>query len=99
MSRWSSARIRAFHRQNGLCFYCRRPMWERELESRDDARDRLGIHGSKKAVRLRQCTAEHLVRKVDGGKGADNIVASCAECNHYRQSTPPEVWAKIRAGA
>lgn len=38
----------------------------------------------------RFCTAEHLVRKADGGKNSyTNVVAACFECNNGRHR-PPE---------
>ena len=52
-------------------------------------------------ARQRQCTAEHLVARCDGGKNtASNIVAACRECNstRHRRNVPlsPLRWKKVR---
>lgn len=64
-------------------------MWERLLEKKGAARERLGIHGSKKELRYRMCTSEHLIKREHGGKGGANIVAACAICNHKRGDVIP----------
>jgi len=78
--------VRAFLRQLGLCFWCRRPMVYEQ---------RAGHSG---AVHPRLLTAEHVVEASRGGRGdPDNIVAACWQCNHERQrrdrDLPPRVWS------
>lgn len=95
MSRWESARRSAYKAQGGICWYCSRPMWERTLETKAEAALRfpgLSKRGRAKLI----CTAEHLKRKADGGKGMGNIVAACAECNHTRHEIDPHEWREIR---
>jgi len=79
--KWVSLTIlreRAFERQGGLCHWCGRPMI---------------YHGRGALPRPwnnpRTCTADHLIRKADGGKSvASNIVAACSECNSRRHDPP-----------
>lgn len=59
-------RDRAFHKQNGLCYHCSKPMVMTKKESLEP--DRL--------------SGEHLVRVVDGGKTKPgNVVAAHQNCN------------------
>jgi len=58
------------------------------------AREHFGIvpfaHGSKKALRRRIATREHVVRLADGGaKGLKNMVWACSYCNSHRQERDP----------
>lgn len=73
-------RKRAYERQQGLCHYCASRMWL------GDPKDFSRQHGcSIKAARHRQCTAEHLLARQDGGRDtAENIVAACRYCNAAR---------------
>jgi len=73
------ARARAFQRQNGRCCYCQCPTWL------SDAAAFARQHGLtvSQASELR-ATAEHLVARQDGGKGAANIVVACLLCNRRR---------------
>lgn len=67
----------AFTRQDGLCYWCKRPMIPRSANVRHD--DPM------------ICTADHLVWKSRGGTNAeDNIVAACHLCNTGRH--PPSEW-------
>jgi hypothetical protein len=65
---------RAYRRQGGLCFWCKRPML---------LADRAGSTSGGAPPRL--MTAEH-VRPVWDGEPtvAGNVVAACYECNHGR---------------
>lgn len=89
-------RVEAFHRQNGLCFYCGQPMWERTLESKESARLRFSIcfgePFSNRRLNYVTCTAEHLRRVADGGGNSKkNIVAACSHCNVSRGTKAPDV--------
>lgn len=89
-------RFRAFNRQAGCCFYCGRPMWIDDVRSFSR---QFGI--SLKQARVRQCTAEHLKARCDGGScRRDNIVAACLHCNRrrHRRKKPlsPERWRAIQ---
>lgn len=93
-------RVAAYRQQGGLCFYCRRPMWERSIESKIEASLRIGIRwgseGAKKAFRHVVCTAEHLKRVADGGGNQrQNIVAACSLCNATRGTKTPDVHKRI----
>jgi 5-methylcytosine-specific restriction endonuclease McrA len=63
---------RAFHRQDGLCFWCKRPMlW--------------GGHGGNGSCEPLTATADHVRPVWDGGQTiSGNIVAACYECNQAR---------------
>jgi len=77
----------AFQRQDGLCFYCRRPMWQNHLHHFAS-----GNCLTKAQARKRRCTAEHLLAKCDGGSdNLSNIAAACSYCNERRHqlATPP----------
>jgi 5-methylcytosine-specific restriction endonuclease McrA len=65
--RW---REHLFKKQEGLCFYCKKPM---SLTAR-----------TKKGGPARNfATFEHLQRLVDGGKtNSHNVVLACRICNH-----------------
>ena len=85
--RW---RLQAVAKQNGLCFYCRCPLYEQRKVD-------LETFASRYALSLRQArhflsTAEHLLPKSEGGTDqAENIVAACVHCNskrHRRRNAP-----------
>jgi hypothetical protein len=49
-------------------------------------------------VRRLQCTAEHLVARVDGGTDrVNNVVAACLACNHRRHATKRPLKADVYA--
>lgn len=78
-------RTRAFISQNGMCYYCNQPMWNKtplELVSR--------YHISSAQARSLRCTGEHLVSYSKGGKSGTNIVAACQFCNHHRHRRKSE---------
>lgn len=79
-SRLARSRYSAFIAQRGLCYYCLLPTWHgAPVGFRAKWNLTLG------ETRLRQCTAEHLIaRKEGGGDGARNIVAACLRCNQGR---------------
>lgn len=82
MPKLQQLRTRAFHAQHGRCHYCGISMW---LDSPDE------LPPPRKSVRARQCTAEHLVARQDGGRDtAENIVAACLQCNlrRHRRKVP-----------
>lgn len=67
-------------RQRWTCYYCRQPMWRRNIE--DFAR-RHGLTMEQAA--LLQVTAEHLRARCDGGRNSyANIAAACLTCNRMR---------------
>lgn len=77
-------RLQAFQHQRGRCWYCGVQMWHSDLAELP------GI--PKRAARLLQCTAEHLIARSDGGQDvANNVVAACAHCNHtrHKRKNPP----------
>lgn len=91
-------RVRSFDEQDGRCFYCARLMWERTQETVAEASARLGL--TRAAARRAMCTAEHLVRRADGGgHGSHNIVAACSGCNVSRGEALPAEWQEARANA
>ena len=73
-------RRQAFRDQQGRCFYCSQPVWERDVDT--FAKD----YGIRKSVsRHLRCTAEHLrARKDKGPDIRSNIVAACLWCNSQR---------------
>lgn len=76
----AQVRARAFRRQSGLCFYCHCPMWQQSMEAFAASFDI-----SSRQARHLQCTAEHVVARVDGGDNSQsNIVAACRFCNARR---------------
>jgi len=91
----ASKRARRFLSQNGKCFHCNKPMWERRIENMKSASVRLGInlgtHGWNKKMRDLRCTAEHLVPLAQGGSSRfENIVAAHLSCNSERGIRPVE---------
>ena len=77
-------RANAFHRQQGLCFYCGQPMW---LTDPDTHARTYGL--SLRQVMHLRATAEHLLARCDGGTNApQNIVAACRCCNRRRHARP-----------
>lgn len=73
-------RALASHRQSGLCCYCKDPMC---IQDPLEFARRYGL-SSRQALQ-RQCTAEHLVAKCDGGTNcAVNISSACHYCNQRR---------------
>ena len=99
------ARLRnlAFIQQSGLCYYCQQPMWQKDIAS-------FALEHSVTLAQARrlQCTAEHMIAKVDGGgTNRKNIVAACTFCNsrrHRRTIAPAPapyrnlVQCRVRAG-
>jgi hypothetical protein len=83
-----TARSLAFNAQNGLCYYCGRPMCP--------SQDHIPIfadsfHISQACAKALLVTAEHLQARCEGGRDvATNIVAAHALCNRRRhQSKKP----------
>ena len=73
-------RTNAFRRQSGCCYYCKQPMWIDDI-NRFAAANELTL----RQARGRQCTAEHLVARQDGGTDtSENIAAACWICNQRR---------------
>ena len=73
-------RNKAFKNQNGLCYYCKLPMWNTKAS---DFASKFCI--SIKAANMFQCTGEHLIPYSEGGPSKQkNIVASCKFCNQQR---------------
>jgi HNH endonuclease len=63
---------KAFHRQHGLCFWCKRPMM-------------LGAYGGNGSCDPLTMIADHVQPVWDGGRALPgNIVAACYECNQER---------------
>lgn len=97
-------RVHAYNEQNGRCFYCQWPMWERAFEPQNDALNRLNAVRSNKNDPVAnllsfECTAEHVVRRANGGRGAAaNIVAACLDCNSGRGDMAPSAWRTHRIG-
>ncbi|OAI90692.1 hypothetical protein AYO27_04675 [Rhizobium sp. GHKF11] len=98
-------RVHAYNRQNGRCFYCQWPMWERAFEPQDHAMTRINAERSHKAdpvanLQSFECTAEHLERRADGGSDAKtNIVAACLDCNSARNRVASSDWQASRIAA
>lgn len=81
-------RNQAFKQQNGLCFYCHKPMWVSDI---DAFARQYGI--SLNQAQYLKCTGEHLVAHNEGGSGKlKNIVAACRFCNEKRHNrkNPPD---------
>ena len=76
----ATLRAQAYKKQGGLCWWCGKEMiWHS------------GGELPKPWNNPRVCTAEHLIRKVDGGRTtASNIVAACAWCNNRRHDPPTQ---------
>lgn len=91
------ARRRAFHAQQGYCFYCGYPM----IESPDNINEFARRHNLKnRGAGPLVATAEHLQARCEGGKNTTaNIVAAHVLCNrrrHRRKSTPtPENYRQM----
>lgn len=84
MNRLSQLRRQKVRAQQGLCFYCRQPMWEGRPERFATL---YGLKGSR--LLWLQATAEHLQARCEGGADkASNIVAACRYCNSRRHYTP-----------
>lgn len=73
-------RSKAYRQQNGYCYYCNMPMWDKSPEPLA-----LQYHVPTNRINPLKCTAEHLDARRDGGKDSgDNIVAACHFCNSQR---------------
>jgi hypothetical protein len=83
-SKLQKLRHQAFRDQEGRCFYCSQPLWEKDVDTFAKT------HGIRKSVcKHLQCTAEHLRARQD--KGPDtrgNIAAACLWCNVQRHRGP-----------
>jgi 5-methylcytosine-specific restriction endonuclease McrA len=79
-------RRQAYLNQNGNCFYCQLPIWERG--GRQHAKElRIPIRLAKHL----RCTAEHLIPQANGGLDTpENIVAACVWCNQQRHAGRPD---------
>jgi len=77
----------AFIRQEGICFYCKQPMWSGNPHE----------FASKFKISLAQakrfrCTGEHLKAHCEGGSASPaNIVAACCFCNQKRHRGRKEI--------
>ena len=84
----------AYITQHGLCCYCGKQMWLKDVEAFAKAHNY-----SLPQARLLQCTAEHLHALTDGGDNSPgNVAAACHYCNlkrHQRKRPlPPEQYRK-----
>lgn len=78
-------RHHAFLAQQGRCFYCSQPVWERDVDTFVRA---YGI--CKSVSKYLRCTAEHLCARRDKGRDVQgNIVAACWWCNWQRHGGQP----------
>lgn len=78
MNRHRIARLKAYEKQGGRCFWCGVP-------TRRETAD--------KGVFLAPSTAEHLIPKSRGGTNSQrNIVSACKQCNCCRGSMPLAMW-------
>ena len=81
MVKLQKLRQSAFAKQNGCCFYCGHPMWERGQAYLFAQRYPL----PPSLIGLCQSTAEHLQARQDGGIDSScNIAAACKYCNATR---------------
>jgi 5-methylcytosine-specific restriction endonuclease McrA len=82
-TRVQNIRKAKFIEQQGQCYYCFQPMWEKNGE------DFAVMHGlSASQVKRLRSTAEHLVAQQNGGCDTrQNIVAACTYCNRTRHKT------------
>jgi 5-methylcytosine-specific restriction endonuclease McrA len=82
-------RAKAFASQQGLCIYCRKPVWLSDIAAFST---RYSL--TTRQARWFQCTAEHLTARQDGGgDSTDNIAAACLFCNRgrHQRKTPKSV--------
>lgn len=87
-------RIHTYNAQNGRCYYCKHPMWERAIEPQYMGRFRIRVNRVEKQFNTWQanlssfaCTAEHLHAQANGGENdPNNIVAACEFCNSRRRA-------------
>ncbi|MBN8819444.1 MAG: hypothetical protein J0I80_12095 [Sphingomonas sp.] len=94
MNQISKARVEKFSAQNGLCHYCKQPMWERDPH---EFAERFALNDRR--LNWLRSTAEHLHARCDGGKDTkNNIVAACRFCNAHRhhacKALPPEAYGQ-----
>ena len=93
----SQIRRQKVRAQQGMCFYCRQPMWE---GCPGPFAARYGLKGPR--LLWLQATAEHLHARCEGGPDRiDNIVAACKYCNTRRHfcrvpPTPEEHAIKVQ---
>ena len=81
MPKLQQLRTRVFHAQHGRCHYCGISMW---LDSPDE------LPPPRKSVRARQCTAEHLVARQDGGRATAPQNEQDNEARNGRADEAPE---------
>ena len=82
--------------QDGLCYYCRQPMWS----GRDPAAFCASFRVSPRRAALFRCSAEHLTPRSAGSSDEPaNIVAACCFCNRTRhlaaRPRDPESYARF----
>ena len=80
MPKLSRIRTEKMIAQDGRCFYCDLPMWDKTVSRATRTANKLTRH-------LPQilCTAEHLRPRSEGGDDTpSNIVAACLYCNQAR---------------
>ena len=85
-NRRTKLRAVLYKAQNGKCCYCKRPVWLCEKpETKKDAMERLSV--SKRQVRKRRATLDHLTPKSEGGSNyKGNFALACNGCNSERGS-------------
>jgi hypothetical protein len=84
-SKVQKLRRQAFRDQQGRCFYCEQPLWERDVATFVET------YGIRKSLsKYLQCTAEHLQARCDRGPDVrGNIAAACLWCNVQRHRGLP----------
>ena len=79
-----------WRRQGCRCLWCGELTWNKDVQTKSEARECLGIEegaeGSKRALRRKRATKEHLLPKVRGGTNANyNLASACFHCNSGRR--------------
>lgn len=88
-TRFRKMKERAFDRGDTKCCWCNLEMYFCRQETREQAKARLGV-SSRKELRLRAATIEHLIPKSRGGTDDKwNIALACNLCNSQRPSDLP----------
>lgn len=91
-------RLRLFWAQRGLCYACKRPMLEKQLERAKEFIDRVerehGVVVSRtKAIKKLLCTLDHYVPVSENRSDRDHRnVAMCQECNQARSNHNFDLW-------
>ena len=95
MARYSTLK-RSAYEQDKPCPVCKEKMYYQGYETKREWLSRVGATpgqpGIKKLRHQRRATVDHLLPKSRGGKGGNNLIIMCSQCNCEKGDMTLDEW-------